>query len=116
MKSQNVQKENNLILPPPPASGKGELFPFLKANDIAEKGTTPIALLGEGRESSSRFGDGIEVTCQIGSKKYAWTIKYDSPNYRRLYERFGSEIAKWKGNVKVERKEHMGKEYVAVVD
>jgi len=116
MKSENTQKESNLILPPPPANGKGELVPFLKAKDISKKGPTQITLLGEGRESSSRLGAGIEITCKIGSEKYAWTIRYDSPNYRRLYERFGSEITNWKGNVKVERKEHMGKEYVAVVD
>jgi len=116
MKSESAQKESNLILPPPPANGRGELLPFLKAKHISKNETTQITLLGEGRESRSRFGVGIEVTCKIGSEKYAWTIKYDSPNYRRLYKRFGSDITKWKGIVKVERKEHMGKEYVAVVD
>ena len=116
MKSENAQKETNLILPPPPANGKGELLPYLKAKDISNKGPSEITLLGEGRESSSRYAVGIDITCETGGKKYLWTIRYDSPNYRRLYERFGSEIAKWKGNVKVERKEHMGKEYVAVVD
>ena len=108
MKSQNVEQESNLILPPPPANGKGELLPFLKASDISEKGPSEITLLGEGRESSSRFAVGIDITCETGGKKYAWTIKYDSPNYRRLYERFGNDITKWKGIVKVERKEHRG--------
>ena len=116
MKPQNANKESTLILPPPPANGKGQLIPFLKVADISKKEITQIKLLGEGRKSNSRFGNGIEVACKIGDENYIWTIKYDSPNYRRLYERFGSEITKWKGIVKVERKEHMGKEYVAVVD
>jgi hypothetical protein len=47
---------------------------------------------------------------------YTLSIKRDSRNHRRLFERFGSDIRKWKGIVKVERKEYMGKEYVAVVD
>jgi hypothetical protein len=34
-------------------------------------------------------------------------------NYSILYERFGPKS--WKGVVKVERKEHMGHEYIAVV-
>lgn len=116
MKSQNAQKESNLILPPPPANGKRELVPFLRATDISKQGTTELTLLGEGRESGSRFGAAVEVTCTIGRKKYAFPIKYSTPNYRSLYDRFGSDITKWKGIVKVERKVHKGKEYVAVVD
>jgi hypothetical protein len=33
-----------------------------------------------------------------------------------LFERFGSDLANWKGIVKVERMEYLGNEYVAVVD
>ena len=118
MTSQNAQEESSLILPPPPANGKGELIPFLRAKDISKQGTTEIRLLGEGRESSSRFGKGIEVACKLKltEDSYIWTIKYNSPNYRRLFKRFGNGITKWNGIVKVERKVHKGKEYVAVVD
>jgi hypothetical protein len=102
------------IVLPPPTRKSNELAPFLKAIDIAREGITPITLLGDMRKSKSRFGEGIEVLCTVGGKRYTWTIKFDSGNYPRLYERFGSKT--WKGVVKVERKEHMGREYVAVVD
>ena len=80
------------------------------------KGVTKITLLGATRESTSQFGKGIEVACKIGSLQFTWTIKYDSGNYSRLFNRFGSDAEKWKGLVNVERKEYLGHEYVAVVD
>jgi len=73
-------------------------------------------LLGAARKSNSRFGEGIDVACKIGNKQYTWTIKFDSANYRILFERLGSELENWKGIVKVERKEYLGNEYVAVVE
>ena len=113
MKSQNTNNESTVILPPP--TGKStELAPFLKASDIAKKGITQITLLGDMRKSTSRFGEGIEVACTVGGNRYSWTIKFDSGNYSRLYERFGTK--NWKGVIKVERKEYMGREYIAVVD
>jgi hypothetical protein len=71
-------------------------------------------LLGDIRKSKSRYGEGIEVACTLEGKPYTWTIEFDSGNYSRLYERFGTKS--WKGGVKVERKEYMGHEYLAVVD
>jgi hypothetical protein len=111
MKSRNTK--NTLILPPPTRKST-ELTAFLKVTDISKDGTTPITLLGDMRQSKSRFGDGIEVACSVGGKRYTWTIKFDSGNYTRLYERFGTK--NWKGVVNVERKEYMGREYIAVVD
>jgi hypothetical protein len=108
--------KNTMILPPPTASTNDQLAPFLKVKDIAEKAITKITLLGATRESNSQFGKGIDVACKVGSKQYVWTVKYDSGNYRRLFDRFGSDAENWKGVVKVERKEHMGREYIAVVD
>jgi hypothetical protein len=93
-----------------------QLPPYLKAKDMNAKGITKISLLGAAHKSNSRFGEGIDVPCKIGTKQYTWTIKFDSANYRILFERFGSELANWKGVVKVERKEYLGNEYVAVVD
>jgi hypothetical protein len=113
MKSRNTNNESTVILPPP-ATKSMELAPFLKVTDIATKGITQITLLGDMRKSTSRFGEGIEVACTVGGKRYTWTIKFDSGNYSRLYERFGTK--NWKGVAKVERKEYMGHEYVAVVD
>jgi len=119
MKSRN--NKTTLILPPPTAGGRDELAPFLKAKDLPKKGSTKLTLLGEGHKSSSQFGEGIDVVCKIGIKQYILTIRFDSPdhrspNYRHLFERFGDDIRKWKGTVKVARKKHMGHEYVAVMD
>src|SRR5215469_16658169 len=116
MKSQNLKTETKVILPPPTSDGRDEFPPFLKVKNIAEKGATQITLLGDMRQSNSRFGQGIEVPCKIGEDNYNWTIKFDSVNYSLLFKRFGNVVEKWKGIVKVERKEYLGKEYVAVVD
>jgi hypothetical protein len=107
--------KGTIILPPPTANMAKQLPPYLKAKDISAEGTTKITLLGAARKSNSRFGEGVDVDSKIGSKRYTWTIKFDSANYRILFERFGSELANWKGIVKVERKEYMENEYVAVM-
>lgn len=116
MKSQKPKKEGKLILPPPTANGRRELTPFLKPKDISKKRPTPLTLLGEGRESNGRFGKGIDVACKVGRKNYTLTVKYKSGNYSRLFDRFGSDIEKWKGIVKVKPMEYLGHVYVAVVD
>jgi hypothetical protein len=113
MKKRNNNNKSKVNLPPP-ANKHAELTPFLKATDITKKGITEITLLGDMRKSKSRFGEGIELACTVGGKLYTWTIKFESGNYSRLYERFGEED--WKGIVNVERKEYKGREYVAVVD
>jgi hypothetical protein len=65
------------------------------------------------RKSKSAFGEGVELACTVGGKRFTWTVRFSSVNYSILYERFGPKS--WKGVVKVERKEHMGHEYIAVV-
>jgi hypothetical protein len=111
-----MKKPKTITLPLPTANATKELTPYLKAKDISPEGITKITLIGGARQSNSRFGEGIDVPCKVGSKEYSWTIKFDSANYRILFERFGgSDLAAWKGIVKVERKEYLGNEYVAVV-
>jgi hypothetical protein len=108
-----LTKEDCMNLPDPTTAGGGELPPFLKPKDINKKGQTEVTLTGDMRESNSQFGEGIEVGAQIGNKTFSWTIKFESGNYRRLFERFGRK--KWKGVVTVERKQYLGNDYVAVV-
>lgn len=109
-------QKDTIVLPPPTANVAKQLTPYLKPKDVGTDGITKITLLGDARKSNSRFGEGIDVACKIGKNKHIWTIKFDSANYRILFERFGSELENWKGIVKVERKEYLGNEYVAVVD
>src|ERR1700745_2057264 len=111
MKSRNTK---STVILPPPSRKSTELAPFLKVTDLPKNGTTQITLLGDMRKSMSRFGEGIEIARTVGGKGYTWTIKFASGNYSRLYERFGTK--NWKGVVNVERKEYMGREYVAVLD
>ena len=110
MKSRN--SKGTVILPPPTRKST-ERAPFLKVTDIPKKGMTPITLLGDMRKSKSPFGEGVELACTVGGKRFTWTVRFSSVNYSILYERFGPK--NWKGVVKVERKEHMGHEYIAVV-
>jgi len=113
MKSRNANAEATLILPPPTIK-KTELDPFIKPADIAKEGITQITLLGNMRKSKSRYGEGVDLACEVGGKRYTWTIKFDSVNYRILFERFGPK--NWKGVVNVEIKQYMGRDYIAVVD
>ena len=114
MKSQTKEHDSSST---PTASTRDQLAPFLKAKDIAEKGNTQITLLGATRKSNSQFGKGIDVACKIGSKEYTWTIKFDSAQLSHACSN-ASEVtlANWKGIVKVERKEYLGNQYVAVVE
>jgi hypothetical protein len=108
--------KSTIVLPPPTVNKEHRLAPFLKAKDIKEKGITKITLLGAMRESNSQFGKGIDVACKIGNTEYTWTIKFESVNYRILFERYKGNVANWKGVVKVERKEYLGNQYLAVVE
>jgi hypothetical protein len=107
--------KDSIVVPPPTSNVTKDFTPYLKAKDIAANGITQLTLLGGGRKSNSQFGEGLDVPCKIGNKEYTLTIKLDSGNHRMLFKRFGSDLAAWKGAVKVERKEYLGNEYVAVV-
>jgi hypothetical protein len=108
-----LRKSKGTLTLPPPTSKRTELAPFLKPTDVPKKVITPITLLGDMRKSKSPFGEGVELACTVAGKRFTWTVRFSSVNYSILYERFGHK--NWKGVVKVERKEHMGHEYIAVV-
>lgn len=104
-------------LPKPQASSEGNFFPYLKASDLSKSGKSVLSILGNARESSSEFGDGIDIEVKLGAKSYTWTVKFASGNYRRLYESYGDNPDRWKGKkVKVERGEFRGNEYVKIAD
>ncbi len=100
----------------PDAQQSGGGSSYLKAQDIAARGTTSLTFLGNLRESTGQFGAGIDTDVQIGKKKFTFTVKFASGNYPRLLARFGSNPSKWRGKVKVCRAQHLGKDYVQVVD
>ena len=100
----------------PDAQNSGGGSSYLKAADIAAKGITSIIFNGNLRESTGQYGAGIDTDVKIGKKEFTFTVKFASGNYSRLLARFGSNPAKWKGKVKVCRAQHLGKDYVQVVD
>ena len=79
----------------------------------AGKGT--VTLLGPMRASNSQYGESIDFDVKVNGSKCSWTVKYDTPNYSKLHDRFGNEEGEWKGPVQVEVKKHMGKKYIAVI-
>ncbi len=104
-------------LPDPKASGGGDFAPYLKAKDIPAKGTHKIVLTGDVRESSGKFGDGIDIGVKVGKKIFSMTVKFDSGNYRRLIEKFGKNIPKWKGKtMSAQRDTYLGNHYVKFLD
>ena len=104
-----------LIKKPENSSGSTDHNPWLTPEVFGKSGKGTVNLLGTMRVSSSQFGDGIVLDVKANGSKFSWTVKYSSGNYSRLHKKFGDSEKNWKGPVKVEVKEYMGKEYVAVV-
>ena len=99
-----------------PKNGKGstDYNPWLTPEVFGKSGKGTVNLLGTMRASNSQFGEGIILDVKANGSIFSWTVKYSSGNYSRLHKRFGDSEKKWKGPVKVEVKEYMGKAYVAV--
>jgi hypothetical protein len=104
-----------LIRTPENSSGSTDYHPWLTPEVFGKSGKGTVNLLGTMRASSSQFGEGIVLDVEVNGSRFSWTIKYSSRNYSLLHQRFGDSEKKWKGPVKVEVKEYLGKEYVAFV-
>ena len=99
---------------PTPEAG-GDFDPFLNAGVIGKvgaKATITICGLPEVRETE--FSD-LQIPVKFKNKKYSWGMKFSSGNYSRMFQRFGDNVKKWKGAVKVEVKHFKKNDYVAVV-
>jgi hypothetical protein len=107
--------KSGLIRTPGKREGSSDYHPWLTPEALGKSGKGTVNLVGTMRASDSEFGEGIVLDVKGNGSMYAWTVKYDTPNYSKLYERFGVSEKNWKGAVKVEVKEHKGKEYIAVV-
>lgn len=110
------QGGRSLTQAPAPNTSGGGGSSYLKAEHIAQRGTTALTFLGGAKSSTGQYGAGVDLPVVVGKKKYTFTVKFESGNYPRLYTRFGSNFAKWKGKVKVCVAQHLGKNYVQVVD
>jgi hypothetical protein len=96
--------------PPPPhdddrapdqtASGYN---PFLKAEDVSDRGPTSLTLTGWVRRTVGRYGPQvvIEVTHPDG-RTFDFGIKEGSPNHRMLWRGFGRNEKDWQGSIIVE--------------
>ena len=104
-----------LIRKPENGNGSTDYNPWLTPEAFGSSGKGTVNLLGTMRVSNSQFGEGIILDVKANGSMFSWTVKYSSGNYSKLHKRFGDAEKKWKGSVKVEVKEYMGKEYVAVV-
>jgi hypothetical protein len=104
-----------LIRKPEKSESSTDYHPWLTPEVLGKSGKGTVNLLGTMRASNSEFGEGIVLDVRVNGSVYSWTVKYDTPNYSKLYERFGVSEKSRKGAVKVEVKEHKGKEYIAVV-
>jgi hypothetical protein len=103
-----------LIRKPEHDNGSTDYHPWLKPKVVGKSGKGTVILLGTMRASSSQFGEGIILDAKVNGSMYSWTVKYSSGNYSKLHKRFGDSEKKWKGPVKVEVKDYMGKKYIAV--
>ena len=104
-----------LIRKPVNNNGGTDYHPWLTPDVFGKSGKGTVNLLGTMRASNSQFGEGIILDVKANGSMYSWTVKYSSGNYSRLHKRFGDSEKKWKGPVKVEVKDYMGKKYVAIV-
>jgi len=94
------------------APTKSDFAPFLTAKELGKTGKATLTIVGV-RDSASEFSDWIaDVKCR--GKMWAWGIKANGGNHRRLYAKYK---AAWAGRkVQVEVKTHLGKKYIAVSD
>ena len=104
-----------LIRKPEKDNSSTDYYPWLTPEVFGKSGKGTVILLGTIRASNSQFGDGIILDVKVNGSMYSWTVKYSSSNYSRLHKRFGDAEKKWKGPVKVEVKDYMGKKYTAIV-
>jgi hypothetical protein len=104
-----------LIRKPQKNEGSTDYHPWLTPEVLGKSGKGTVTLLGIMRASNSEFGEGIVLDVKVNGSLHSWTVRYDTPNYSKLHERFGDSEKNWKGAVKVEVKEHKGKEYIAIV-
>ena len=104
-----------LIRKPENDHGSTDYYPWLTPEVFGKSGKGTVVVLGTMRASNSQFGEGIILDVKVNGCMYYWTVKYSSSNYSRLHKRFGDSEKKWKGPVKVEVKDYMGKKYVAIV-
>jgi hypothetical protein len=94
------------------APSKSDYAPFVKPADIGKSGKATLKIV-DVRDSASEFSDWI-ADVKLGGKMYAWGIKANGGNHRRLYAKYKTG---WAGKtVKVEVKTHLGKRYIAVSD
>ena len=105
----------NLIRKPENDKGNTDYNPWLTPEVFGKSGKGTVNLLGTMRAGNSQFGEGIILDVKVNGSMYSWTVKYSSSSYSRLHKGFGDSEKKWKGPVKVEVKDYMGKKYVAVV-
>lgn len=104
-----------LLRKPETSNGSTDYNPWLTPEVFGKSGRGTVNLLGTMRAGNSQFGEGIILDVKANGSMFSWTVKYASGNYSRLHKKFGASEKKWKGPVKVEVKEYMGKDYVAVV-
>jgi hypothetical protein len=104
-----------LLRKPKKVEGSTDFHPWLTPEALGKSGKSAVTLLGKMRSSNSEYGEGIVLVVKIGGSLYAWTVRYDTPNYSKLHDKFGDSEKNWKGAVKVEVKEHKGNEYIAII-
>jgi hypothetical protein len=104
-----------LIRQPEDSNGSTDYHPWLTPEVFGKSGKGTVNLLGTMRASSSQFGEGVVLDVEVNGSPFSWTVKYSSRNYSLLHQRFGDSEKKWKGPVKAEVKEYLGKKYIAVV-
>lgn len=98
-KKEKVSRGRGGKLPKPVASENTDFNQFLKADDIGKLGATAKLLLtGEIRgPQDGTYGEEIICEVKLGRSVFDWSVRTDGVNYRMLYERFGANVATWKG-------------------
>lgn len=98
-----------------------EFNPFLRASDIGPVGMrVMLALTGFNHtKPNGTYGPEIviEVRLPESEEYYDFSIREGSPNHRRLFRMYGTEIKSWRGRVMVEvQSSQNGRDFIAVID
>lgn len=110
--------------PPRGGNGRGNTLPDAEGGDFGEwfnvnhitDGLTKVVFLGDVKlDQQPKFGARVIAQVKYGKETFAWGIKIDSANYRKLLKKFGKNAGNWKGPVKIQVSEYNGNDYIAIV-
>lgn len=113
--NSNKNSKSTGKAPAPSGSDGGDFNPWLKVNVLLKQKILRVGerfkmQVIEARESNGDYSD-VFVDVKIKGHEFTWGLTSDKKAYAAMYEKFGSNLSKWKGMLNCELKEPFRKGY-----